>query len=195
LRTRRSSRRRRPAAAHADERGRRPHAVQPARCISSASARQGRVARRRSGVKRGRVTVLGGGVVGANATKIAVGLGANVTVLERESKTLAYLDDIYAGRISTSTPIRSASSAPCSRGPRGRRGADRRRARAAADHRADGQGDGARLGDRRRVDRPGRLRRDRAADHPRQSDVLVHDVIHYGVANMPRRCRGHRPTR
>ena len=34
------------------------------------------------GVKRGRVTVIGGGVVGANATKIAVGLGANVTVLD-----------------------------------------------------------------------------------------------------------------
>jgi alanine dehydrogenase len=51
--------------------------------------------------------VLGGGVVGANATKIAVGLGANVTVLDVNLKTLAYLDDIYTGRISTqySDPI------------------------------------------------------------------------------------------
>ena len=53
------------------------------------------------GVKRGRVTVIGGGVVGANAVKMAVGLGANVTVLDVNLKTLAYLDDIYAGRIST----------------------------------------------------------------------------------------------
>lgn len=53
------------------------------------------------GVKRGRVTVIGGGVVGANAVKMAVGLGANVTVLDVNLKTLAYLDDIYAGRVST----------------------------------------------------------------------------------------------
>ena len=53
------------------------------------------------GVKRGRVTVIGGGVVGANAVKMAVGLGANVTVIDVNLKTLAYLDDIYAGRIST----------------------------------------------------------------------------------------------
>ncbi len=59
------------------------------------------------GVKRGRVTVIGAGVVGANAVKMAVGLGANVTVLDVNLKTLAYLDDIYAGRVSTqfSDPI------------------------------------------------------------------------------------------
>src|SRR5262245_36374874 len=53
------------------------------------------------GVKRGRVSIIGGGVVGANAAKMAVGLGANVTVVDVNLKTLAYLDDIYAGRIST----------------------------------------------------------------------------------------------
>lgn len=53
------------------------------------------------GVKRGRVTVIGAGVVGANAVKMAVGLGANVTVIDINLKTLAYLDDIYAGRVST----------------------------------------------------------------------------------------------
>ena len=64
------------------------------------------------GVKRGRVTIIGGGVVGANACKIAVGLGANVTVLDVNLKTLAYLDDIYAGRISTQYSIRCRSRAP-----------------------------------------------------------------------------------
>src|SRR6185312_2062527 len=48
-----------------------------------------------NGVERGRVTVIGGGVVGQNAVKMAVGLGANVTVLDVNLKTLAYLDDIY----------------------------------------------------------------------------------------------------
>src|SRR5690348_6126497 len=50
------------------------------------------------GVKRGRVTVIGGGVVGANAVKMAVGLGANVTLLDVNLKTLAYIDDVYVGR-------------------------------------------------------------------------------------------------
>jgi alanine dehydrogenase len=53
------------------------------------------------GVRRGRVTVIGAGVVGQNAVKMAVGLGANVTVLDINLKTLAYLDDIYSGRVST----------------------------------------------------------------------------------------------
>src|ERR1041384_2921479 len=50
------------------------------------------------GVKRGRVTIIGGGVVGQNACKIAVGLGANVTLLDVNLKTLAYIDDVYVGR-------------------------------------------------------------------------------------------------
>jgi alanine dehydrogenase len=53
------------------------------------------------GVKRGHVTVIGGGIVGANAVRIAIGLGAHVSVLDINQKTLAYLDDIYAGRIET----------------------------------------------------------------------------------------------
>jgi alanine dehydrogenase len=51
------------------------------------------------GVRRGRVAIIGGGIVGANATRIAVGFGANVTVLDVNLKTLAYLDDVYMGRI------------------------------------------------------------------------------------------------
>ncbi len=53
------------------------------------------------GVKRGHVAVIGGGIVGANAVRIAIGLGAHVSVLDINQKTLAYLDDIYAGRIET----------------------------------------------------------------------------------------------
>lgn len=53
------------------------------------------------GVEKGNVTVLGGGNVGANACKIAVGMGANVTVLDIDLGRLAYLDDIFDKRITT----------------------------------------------------------------------------------------------
>jgi alanine dehydrogenase len=53
------------------------------------------------GVRRGRVSVIGGGVVGQNAARVAMGLGAQVTVLDINPDTLAYIDDIYQGRINT----------------------------------------------------------------------------------------------
>ena len=58
------------------------------------------------GTRRGKVTVIGGGIVGINATKIAIGLGANCTVLDISAERLGYLDDIYGNRIDTriSTP-------------------------------------------------------------------------------------------
>lgn len=54
-----------------------------------------------TGVKRGRVTVIGGGVVGINAAKMAVGLGAEVFILDVNHSRLEYLDDIFQGRVST----------------------------------------------------------------------------------------------
>ena len=45
--------------------------------------------------------LLGGGTVGANACKIAVGLGANVTIIDINLKRLEYLDDIFGARIQT----------------------------------------------------------------------------------------------
>jgi alanine dehydrogenase len=53
------------------------------------------------GVQRGKVAILGGGVVGMNACKIAVGIGANVTILDINAKRLAYLDDIFGSSITT----------------------------------------------------------------------------------------------
>ncbi|HNX26044.1 MAG TPA: alanine dehydrogenase [Phycisphaerae bacterium] len=53
------------------------------------------------GIKPGRVVVLGGGVVGTNACKMAVGLGADVTVLDVSARRLEYLDDIFGGRLKT----------------------------------------------------------------------------------------------
>src|SRR5262249_19236428 len=53
------------------------------------------------GVRRGRVAIIGGGVVGSNAARMAIGLGANVTILDINPDTLAYLEDIYEGRVNT----------------------------------------------------------------------------------------------
>ncbi len=52
-----------------------------------------------TGVARGKVTIIGGGVVGTNAAKMAVGLGADVTVLDVNHRRLEYLDDIFQGRL------------------------------------------------------------------------------------------------
>ena len=53
------------------------------------------------GVSRGRVTVIGGGTVGCAATKIAVGLGAEVHVIDSNLQRLMYLDDVFGSRITT----------------------------------------------------------------------------------------------
>lgn len=54
-----------------------------------------------TGVKPGKVTIIGGGVVGINAAKMAVGLGADVTILDVNHSRLEYLDDIFGGRVTT----------------------------------------------------------------------------------------------
>ncbi|MCL1848729.1 MAG: alanine dehydrogenase [Clostridiales bacterium] len=54
-----------------------------------------------SGVEPARVVVVGGGNVGLNAVKVAVGLGAQVTVLDVSGPRLTYLDDLFSGRVIT----------------------------------------------------------------------------------------------
>ena len=53
------------------------------------------------GTEKGKVAILGGGVVGVNAAKMAVGLGAQVTVLDINIDKLEYVDDIFSGRVTT----------------------------------------------------------------------------------------------
>jgi len=53
------------------------------------------------GVPAGRVTVLGGGVVGTHAARMAVGLGAEVTILDRSIPRLRQLDEMFNGRVRT----------------------------------------------------------------------------------------------
>jgi alanine dehydrogenase len=52
------------------------------------------------GVAPGRVLVLGGGIVGYNSAIIALGLGAQVTILERSIDRMRHLDEILSGRVS-----------------------------------------------------------------------------------------------
>jgi alanine dehydrogenase len=53
------------------------------------------------GVEPARVTIIGGGVVGTNAAKVALGMGADVTILERSITRMRQLDDIFRGNIKT----------------------------------------------------------------------------------------------
>lgn len=53
------------------------------------------------GVLPAEVVIIGGGVVGCNAAKMAAGLGAKVTVMDINKSKLTYLDDMFGGRIST----------------------------------------------------------------------------------------------
>ncbi len=53
------------------------------------------------GVLPAEVLIIGGGVVGTNAAKIATGMGARVTVMDINAARLAYLDDLFAGRVNT----------------------------------------------------------------------------------------------
>ncbi|ABG30697.1 alanine dehydrogenase [Roseobacter denitrificans] len=54
------------------------------------------------GVGPARVVVIGGGVVGTHAARIAAGMGADVTVLDRSLARLRYLDDVFGGQFKTS---------------------------------------------------------------------------------------------
>jgi alanine dehydrogenase len=55
------------------------------------------------GVQPAEVVVIGGGTVGINAAKIAVGMGARVTILDVNHARLQYLDDVFGGRLVTLT--------------------------------------------------------------------------------------------
>ena len=138
------------------------------------------------GVRRGRVTIIGAGVVGSNAAKIAVGLGANVTVLDVNLKTLAYLDDIYMGRVSTqysdpmaieravleSDLVIGAVLLPGARAPR-----------LVTEAHVKAMEPGSVIVDVS-IDQGGCVETARVTYHDKPTYV-VHDVIHYGVANMP----------
>ncbi|CAG1021227.1 alanine dehydrogenase [Patescibacteria group bacterium] len=72
-----------------------------AMCLQKTQGGRGVLISGVTGVAPANVVILGGGVVGSNAARIAVGLGAQVTVLDVSHDRLKYLDDIYQGRLQT----------------------------------------------------------------------------------------------
>ena len=60
------------------------------------------------GVQPARVVVIGGGVVGTHAAKMAIGLGAEVTVIDRSIPRLRQLDDLFGGRVRTRVSTQAA---------------------------------------------------------------------------------------
>jgi len=72
-----------------------------ARCLEKIMGGRGLLLGGVPGVGPARVAVLGGGVAGGNALRIAVGMGADVTVLDKSLTRLAQLDDLYGSRVKT----------------------------------------------------------------------------------------------
>jgi alanine dehydrogenase len=138
------------------------------------------------GVLRGRVTVIGAGIVGINAARVAHALGAEVDVLDVDLRRLTYLYDIFAGDLNTlySNPSnleRSVREADLVVGAvylRGRR-APRLVTRAMVASMEPGSAvvDVA-------VDQGGCIETIRPTSHS-QPTYVEEGVIHYGVTNMP----------
>ncbi|MCH7322394.1 alanine dehydrogenase [Solibacillus sp. MA9] len=65
-----------------------------------------------SGVPRGKVTVIGGGIAGTNAAKVAVGMGADVTIIDLSPERLRQLEDIFGRDVQTliSNPFNIANA-------------------------------------------------------------------------------------
>lgn len=72
-----------------------------AHCLEKAYGGKGILLGGVPGVPRARVTVLGGGVSGINAAKIAAGMGANVSILDVNAKRLEYIDHVFGGAVQT----------------------------------------------------------------------------------------------
>ena len=65
-----------------------------------------------SGVPRGKVTIVGGGIAGTNAARVAIGMGADVTILDVNPERLRQLEDIFGSSVQTlmSNPFNIAES-------------------------------------------------------------------------------------
>lgn len=65
-----------------------------------------------SGVPRAKVTIIGGGIAGTNAAKIAVGMGADVTIIDLSAERLRQLEDLFGRDVQTlmSNPFNIAES-------------------------------------------------------------------------------------
>ena len=72
-----------------------------ARCLEKPFGGMGILLSGVPGVRKAKVLILGAGTVGTNAAKLAVGMGADVTIMDLNLERLTYLDDLYGSRIQT----------------------------------------------------------------------------------------------
>lgn len=138
------------------------------------------------GVAPGKVVVIGGGVAGLNAAVIAMGMGADVTVLDRSLPRLAYIDTLYQGRIKTLASTygaidREVKSADLVIGAVLVHGA--KAPKLVTNEQVKGMKPGAVLVDIA-IDQGGCFEDSRATTHA-EPTFTVHDAIFYCVANMP----------
>ena len=138
------------------------------------------------GVPRGEVVIVGGGVVGLNAAKMAVGLGARVIVLEKSLSRMQHFDDIFEGRVTTlmSNPVtvhESVRTADLVVGAVLIPGASA--PKLVTKDMVKEMKKGSVIVDVA-VDQGGCVETTRATTHSDPTYIL-HDVVHYCVANMP----------
>lgn len=139
------------------------------------------------GVRSGKITIIGGGVAGTNALKIAVGLGADVTIIDVNPDRLRELDDIFGNQVSTlmSNPynieeavresdlVIGAVLIPGAKAPK-----------LVSEEMVQSMEPGSVIVDIA-IDQGGSFETvDRITTHDNPV-YLKHDVVHYAVANMP----------
>ncbi|MFC4767594.1 alanine dehydrogenase [Effusibacillus consociatus] len=139
------------------------------------------------GVQPAEVVIIGGGVVGTNAAKMALGTGARVTILDVNPDRLRYLDDIFGGRVATvmsnsyniEQAVRKADLLigavliPGARAPK-----------LVKEYMVQGMSKGSVIVDVA-IDQGGSIETiDRVTTHS-QPTYEKHGVVHYAVANMP----------
>lgn len=138
------------------------------------------------GVAPGKVVVIGGGVAGLNSAVIAMGMGADVTVIDRSLTRLAYIDTLYQGRIKTLASTygaidREVKSADLVIGAVLVHGA--KAPKLVSNEQVKGMKPGAVLVDIA-IDQGGCFEDSRATTHA-EPTFKVHGAIFYCVANMP----------
>lgn len=138
------------------------------------------------GVEPANVVILGGGVVGTNAARMAAGMGANVTILDRSLPRLHQLDDLFQGRVQCIFSTRDAVEhhalqADLVIGAVLVAGASAPKLITCEHVRA--MRDGAVLVDVA-IDQGGCFETSRATTH-QDPTYVVDGVVHYCVANMP----------
>lgn len=139
------------------------------------------------GVQRGKVTIIGGGVAGTNAAKMAIGLGAQVTIIDLSPERLRQLDDIFGTDVTTliSNPFNIAEAVkasdlvigavliPGSKAPK-----------LVSEEMVQSMNPGSVIVDIA-IDQGGIFETtDRISTHD-DPTYVKHEVVHYAVANMP----------